>query len=91
MDVNGDGEISLADRAIVSGAWLADQSDAEYLAAADINGDGEVSLADRLFLAANWLAETGDAELIYPRAALAADAAFAEYASADPDIDGDLF
>ena len=91
MDVNGDGEISLADRAIVSGAWLADRSDAEYLAAADINGDGEVSLADRLFLAANWLAETGDAELIYPRAALAADAAFAEYASADPDIDGDLF
>ncbi|MBR5415503.1 MAG: hypothetical protein IK105_06160 [Thermoguttaceae bacterium] len=91
MDVNGDGEISLADRAIVSGVWLADQSDAEYLAAADIDGDGEVSLADRLFLAANWLAETGDDDLLYPRAPRAADAVFAEYASAEPDVDSDLF
>ena len=90
MDVNNDGDISGADRVLLTSAWLAEEGDESFFAAADINGDGEISGPDYAFLAANWLAEAGDESLTYPQA-LAAEAAFAEYFSADLDIDLDVF
>ncbi|MBO7726349.1 MAG: right-handed parallel beta-helix repeat-containing protein, partial [Thermoguttaceae bacterium] len=91
MDVNGDGDISGGDRSIVALMWLAEDGDDNYQSYADINGDGEISGPDRQFIGGNWTKEAGDADLLYPRALRAADAAFAEYASAEPDVDSDLF
>ncbi|MBR6481229.1 MAG: hypothetical protein IKT12_05950 [Thermoguttaceae bacterium] len=91
MDVNGDGDISGGDRSIVALMWLAEEGDEDYQNYADINGDGEISNADRPFIGSNWSKEAGDADLIYPRALRAADAAFADYASAEPDVDSELF
>ncbi|MBO7725756.1 MAG: hypothetical protein J6S40_04755, partial [Thermoguttaceae bacterium] len=91
MDVNGDGDISGGDRSIVALMWLAEDGDDNYQSYADINGDGEISNTDRPFIGGNWTKEAGDADLLYPRALRAADTAFAEYASAEPDADSDLF
>ena len=91
MDVNGDGDISGGDRSIVALMWLAEEGDEDYQNYADINGDGEISNADRPFIGSNWSKEAGDADLIYPRALRAADAAFVDYASAEPDVDSELF
>ena len=90
MDINGDGDISGSDRALLASVWLSEEGDEEFLACADIDGDGDVSNRDRTFLSENWLGETGDDDLHYP-GARAADAALAEFASADPDFGLDLF
>ncbi|MBR5415346.1 MAG: hypothetical protein IK105_05365, partial [Thermoguttaceae bacterium] len=89
MDINGDGDISGADRAILAGAWLSEEGDEGYRYDADINGDGEVANSDRLFISQNWNKEAGDDDLVYPRAA--ADAAFGEYEPGDFGFDQDVF
>ena len=90
MDINGNGDISAADRAALAAAWLSEEGDANFLPAADINGDGEISGADRIVLSADWLMDATDPNLLYPRP-LAADAALADYAPADLSIGLDLF
>ncbi|MGI5832824.1 MAG: YDG domain-containing protein [Thermoguttaceae bacterium] len=90
MDINNDGDISGGDRALLSSAWLAEEGDDEYRAYCDINGDGDISNGDRVFISRNWLSEAGDADLTYPPA-LQADAVFAEFASADLDVDLSVF
>ncbi|MBO7726741.1 MAG: hypothetical protein J6S40_09790, partial [Thermoguttaceae bacterium] len=91
MDINGDGDIAGSDRTIMATSWLAEEGDEDYQYYADINGDGEVSNTDRPFIGQNWNKEVGDDDLVYPRALRAADAVFAEYASADPDTDLGIF
>ncbi len=91
MDVNNDGDISGADRMTILSAWLSEEGDADYRDDADVDGDGGVSGADLVFLSANWLSEAGDDGLVYPRPARAADAVFAEYASAERGADPDVF
>ena len=90
MDINGNGDISAADRAALAAAWLSEEGEANFLPAADINGDGEVSAVDRLVMSADWLKDATDPTLLYPRP-LAADAALADYAPADLSIGLDLF
>ncbi len=90
MDINGNGDISAADRAALAAAWLSEEGDANFLPAADINGDGEISGADRIVLSADWLKDASDPALLYPRP-LAADAALADYAPADLNIGLDVF
>ncbi len=90
MDINGDGDISGADRTVLAGVWLAEEGDENFLAAADINGDGEITGADRSFLSGNWLNEAGEDEMFFPRPK-AADAAFAGYEPGGLDVGGDLF
>ena len=90
MDINGDGDISGADRTVLAGVWLAEEGDENFLAAADINGDGEITGADRSFLSGNWLNEAGEDEMFFPRPK-AADAAFAGYEQGGLDVGGDLF
>ncbi|MCR5359307.1 MAG: hypothetical protein K6E55_05420 [Thermoguttaceae bacterium] len=91
MDINGDGDIAGSDRTIMATSWLAEEGDEDYQYYADINGDGEVSNTDRPFIAQNWNKEAGDDDLVYPRALRAADAAFAEFASADLGVDLNVF
>ena len=91
MDVNGDGDITGGDRAILAQSWLAEEGENDYIPAADVNGDGDVSNGDRAFLSANWLGETGDDDLIYPSVRSAADIAFAVYDSGDLEVDPNLF
>ena len=90
MDINGNGDISAADRTALAAAWLSEEGDANFLPAADINGDGEVSAVDRLVMSADWLKDASDPALLYPRP-LAADAAFADYAPAAPGDDLNIF
>ena len=90
MDINNDGDISGGDRALLSSAWLAEEGDDEYRIYCDINCDGDISNGDRVFISRNWLSEAGDADLTYPPA-LQADAVFAEFASADLDVDLSVF
>jgi hypothetical protein len=90
MDINNDGDISGGDRALLSSAWLAEEGDDEYRIYCDINGDGDISNGDRVFISRNWLSEAGDTDLTYPPA-LQADAVFAEFASADLDVDLSVF
>ena len=45
-DVNGDGEISVADINAVIDIILGGQADADTMKRADVNGDNEVGLAD---------------------------------------------
>ena len=90
MDINGDGDISSGDRQLLSLSWLAEEGSETYRYYADINGDGDISGPDRNILSANWLCDADDPYLLYPRP-VAAEIAFAEYASADPDIGFDLF
>ena len=90
MDINNDGDISGGDRTLLANSWLAEEGDDEYRYYADINGDGDVGGADRAYLSNNWLGETGDDDLQYPPAKRA-DAFFAEFASADLDVDLNAF
>ena len=89
MDVDNDGDISGVDRVLLASAWLAEEGDDAFFAAADIDGSGEVSGPDYVFMATNWLTEAGDEGLVYPGAL--ADAALAEYLSADLGVDLDVF
>ncbi|MBQ3388173.1 MAG: hypothetical protein IJG60_03065, partial [Thermoguttaceae bacterium] len=66
MDINGDGDISGADRTLLANAWLAEEGDERYQHYCDINGDGDISNADRAFLSNNWLAEVAEETLNYP-------------------------
>ena len=90
MDVDGDGDITGGDRALLVNSWLSEEGEEEYLSAADIDGDGNVSGGDRAFLSNNWLMDLEEEELRYP-APLAAEAIFAEFASADLGVDRDVF
>ena len=45
-DVNGDGEVNIADVNLVLSLILSGSTDDPKLAAADVNGDGEVNIAD---------------------------------------------
>lgn len=68
VDVNGDGDVSSADRALLTSCWLSGIDDDEFIAACDINGDGVIALADRSFLALNWLFNLEDDldDFVYP-------------------------
>ena len=91
MDINNDGDIGGLDRNILAVSWGAEEGDDEYRYYADINADGDVGGLDRNFLGSNWGGEAGDDDLTYPRPVRAADAVFADYASADLDADLDIF
>ena len=90
MDVNGDGDISGADRALLLTAWLAEEGEDNFLPCCDIDGNGNITNGDRAFLSRNWLSEAGDEGLLYP-APLASDAVLGEYASADLEVGLDDF
>ena len=90
MDINNDEDISGGDRTLLAASWLAEEDDDNYRPYADINGDGDVGGADRAYLSNNWLGEAGDDDLQYPPAK-AANAFFAEFASADLDADLGIF
>jgi len=45
-DVNGDGEVTIADVNVIIDIILGTEADEETLARADVNGDGEVTIAD---------------------------------------------
>ncbi|MBQ3388954.1 MAG: hypothetical protein IJG60_07060 [Thermoguttaceae bacterium] len=90
MDINNDGDISGGDRTLLVNSWLSEEGEDEYLSAADINGDGNVSGGDRVFLSNNWLMDPEEEGFQYP-APLAAEAIFAEFASADPGEDLNVF
>jgi hypothetical protein len=90
MDINGDGDISNSDRALLSPAWLSEEGDDNFRHCCDIDGNGEITNSERAFLAANWLAESKDDGLVYP-VSQAADAVFGEYTSADLGIELDVF
>lgn len=68
VDIDGDGDVSSADRALLTSCWLSEEGDDEFIAACDINGDGAIAAADRLFLAANWLFNLEDDldDFVYP-------------------------
>jgi hypothetical protein len=66
MDIDGDGDISNGDRALLFSAWLTDDTDENWDPRCDINGDSDVTGADRALLSLNWLKEAGDDDLIYP-------------------------
>ena len=91
MDINGDGDITGVDRTIMISSWLTEEGDDDYRYCADINGDGDVSGSDLVFLSNNWLCEVGVDDLVYPRPLAAADTVFAEFASAELDVDPDVF
>ena len=91
MDINADGDITSADRLLLSKSWLAEEGDDRYEYYCDLDGDSDISNSDRFVLSANWLKESDDPKLLYPRPLAAADTVFAEFASADFDIDLDEF
>ena len=84
MDINGDGDISGADRVLMAAAWLSGEGDEEFRYFCDINGDGDISNGDRVYLANNWLCvvEEDAEDLLFPPASRA-DAVFAEFGSGD--------
>ncbi|MBR5414413.1 MAG: hypothetical protein IK105_00570 [Thermoguttaceae bacterium] len=90
MDINNDNDISGGDRTLLARAWLSEEGEDKYRYYCDIDADGDIGGADRAYLANNWLHEAGDNDLKYPRA-LAADAFFAEFASAEPGTGLDVF
>ncbi|MBQ3387726.1 MAG: hypothetical protein IJG60_00765, partial [Thermoguttaceae bacterium] len=75
-------------RTLLAQAWLSEEGEEEYRYYADVNGDGDIGGADRAYLANNWLLNVYDDadDLQYPPARRA-DAFFAEFASADLDVD----
>ncbi|MBR2695177.1 MAG: hypothetical protein IKE69_13310 [Thermoguttaceae bacterium] len=83
MDINGDGDISGADRVFVMSHWFSEKGDNNYRHYCDINGDGDISNSDLSYLISNWLSETGDEGLVYPRS-LAVDIVFGSYDSSEP-------
>ncbi len=66
MDINNDGEISIADLTILRKLWLSTEGDGLFQYYADIDGDGAISVADRSYLSRNWLHDAGDDDLVYP-------------------------
>ena len=92
VDINGDGDMTGGDRVILVESWLSAEGEDGFIPAADINGDGDVTGADRAFLSNNWLLNVEDDadDLVYPPAKCT-DAVFNEFASADLDVDLDLF
>ena len=92
MDINNDDDISGSDRTLLAASWLAEEDEENYRAYADINGDGDVGGADRAYLSNNWLKSVEDDadDLQYPPAK-AADLFFAEFASADLNVDFGVF
>ena len=56
----------------------------------DNNGDGDISNGDCAYLSLNWLREAGAPDLFYP-VPKAADTVFAQYESADLDVDQTVF
>ena len=91
MDINGDGDITGADRTTMVFSWLSGEGDDIYRYYADVNGDGDVSGPDISLLSVNWLKQADDNDLLYPRPLAAADAAFADYDPGDLDVDLDVF
>ncbi|MGI5832704.1 MAG: YDG domain-containing protein, partial [Thermoguttaceae bacterium] len=89
MDINNDGDIAPADRALLLNVWLTDNFDDDYRIYCDVDADGDIGPTDRAFLVANWLGSAGSEGLLYPPA-LAADIAFEEFASADLDANLDV-
>ena len=92
MDIDGDEDITGGDRVLMVSAWLSEEGNDKYRYYCDINGDGDITGADRVFLSNNWLLNVEDDtdDLVYPPAKVS-DAVFAEYESADLDIDLDIF
>ena len=90
MDINGDGDVSGVDRALLVNSWLTAEGDDEYRFYADVNGDGDVTGADRSYLSGNWLLSVEDEpeDLVYPpvRAALAVDELFVSLADTGLDL-----
>ncbi len=60
IDINGDGDITGADRTIISKSWLSSEGDDEFAYYSDINGDGDITGPDRVYLSANWLLSIED-------------------------------
>ena len=89
MDINGDGEITAADRVILAKAWLSEEGDENWDPSCDIDGNGDITGTDRAMLGQNWLKEVGDDDLVYPRPR-AADAAFGSGLFDDDFLDDDL-
>ena len=89
MDINGDGEITAADRVILAKAWLSEEGDENWDPSCDIDGNGDITGTDRAMLVQNWLKEVGDDDLVYPRPR-AADAAFGSGLFDDDFLDDDL-
>ena len=90
MDINGDGDISSGDRALLAAAWLSEEGDDNWDPRCDIDGDGDVSGADRALLAINWLKEAGDDDLVYPPMLIAQNAAFESSSFNDVFLKSDL-
>ena len=89
MDINGDGDISAGDRALMAAAWLSEEGDDNWDPRCDINGDGVVSGPDRTLMSLNWLKGVGDDDLVYPPAL--ADRIFAEEPFESMQEDGDFW
>ena len=90
MDIDGDEFIGPGDNAVLSAAWFLTEEDAGWEEWCDIDGDGFIGPGDYSYLSSNWFLEAGDTDLVYP-APKAADTAFAEFVSADLDVDLDMF
>ena len=90
MDINGDGDISPADRVLLSRLWLSEEGDSRFQHYGDVDGDGEISNADRAYVGRNWLRDSDDDRNTYPLGH-AADIVFATYESGDLEVDLDIF
>ena len=66
MDVNGDKIVSGSDLTILSKAWFARPTSANWDARADIDGSNMVNSSDMTFLSTNWLKRPTSAGLSYP-------------------------
>lgn len=90
VDLNGDGDVSGGDRAILSSKWLTSEGEDNFAYYADVNGDGDVTGVDRGFLSANWLLsiESEHDEFVYPpaRAAAVLDQLFVSLGDAELDL-----
>ena len=90
MDINNDGDVSMIDRTLMMQSWLSGEDDEEFRHYADVDGDGYVTNRDLVYLFRNWLDGADEEDLFYPPELLA-DTAFTDFASADLDIDFDVF
>jgi hypothetical protein len=70
VDIDGDGDITGGDRALLYNYWLSSEEDDGFLVACDINGDGDITGGDRAFLSLNWLFSVEDDadDFVYPQA-----------------------
>jgi hypothetical protein len=53
-DLDGDGDVDIADVQMVAGRWGAKTGDANYLAVCDVDGDGDIDIVDVQMVAALW-------------------------------------